>query len=55
MKRKFFVLIGVYLLFCPLVFGQVIESTPERKEVPKIESYLSLHLNPAVEIPIGDI
>ena len=54
MKRRFFVWIGVYLLFCPLVFGQVIEPTPERQAAPKVESYLSLHLNPAVEIPIGD-
>ena len=44
----------VFLLLCPFVFGQIVEPIPEQKLAPKVESYLSLHLNPAVEIPIGD-
>jgi tetratricopeptide (TPR) repeat protein len=53
MKRLVFVLTGVLLLLCPLVFGQGTESAPERKTAPAVESYLSLHLSPSLEIPIG--
>jgi tetratricopeptide (TPR) repeat protein len=53
MKRIVFLWGGVLLLFCPLVFGQVIESAPELSAAPGGISYLSLHINPAVEIPIG--
>ncbi len=43
----------VFLLVCPFIFGQIVGSTPEQKSAPKVELYLSLHLKPAVEIPIG--